>query len=264
MNAKKIVKFSNIIGITAIILLVYWVFTFIIIQVFGLKVFRENITESFYLSVLGILALMIGSLIINIMFNLTRIAEKHNLDDLQDKPSKVKFVSLLIIFPVIAVLLFGGDYLTSRKKEKLLIKSAKSIIETNKKNSDKLVDYTFTEKYIMETADILDIFSSTDKNFPSVTLIVKDSLDGSPIFLGFSEYYGGDLNDTIQPQKRGYIHQTSKEERDYLNKVFDENNNELRYSSYDGNYELFYPYKKGKKRIVLYFSDQQRYGKIGS
>ena len=44
MNAKQIVRFSNIIGITSILLLVYWVFTFITIQVFGLKVFKENMT----------------------------------------------------------------------------------------------------------------------------------------------------------------------------------------------------------------------------
>ena len=78
MNLKTLVKLSNIIGTISIILLIYWVFTFVSIQVFGLRVFRENMTETFYMSVLGILALMSGALIINVMFNLTRIAEKHN------------------------------------------------------------------------------------------------------------------------------------------------------------------------------------------
>lgn len=82
MNYKTLVKLSNIIGIISIILLVYWVFVFISMTVFGLKIFRENITETFYLSVVGVLALMLGSLIINVMFNLTRIAEKHNQDEL--------------------------------------------------------------------------------------------------------------------------------------------------------------------------------------
>mgnify|MGYP006170424293 CR=1 FL=1 len=81
MNAKQLVKISNYIGFISIVLLVYWVFTFILIEVFGLKVFRKNMTESFYLSVLGILAMMAGALIINIMFNLTRIAQKHNNDE---------------------------------------------------------------------------------------------------------------------------------------------------------------------------------------
>jgi hypothetical protein len=255
MNAKQIVRLSNIIGITSILLLVYWVFTFIMIQVFGLKVFRENMTETFYLSVLGILALMVGSLIVNLMFNLTRIAEKHNL---------VRFITLLLIFPLIALILFGGDYLTSAKKEKMLVESAKSIIETNKANSDKLVNYTFSENYIKETSEILEILSGTDKNFPSVTLIVKDSIKGSPVYLGFNEYFGDNLKDTIKPQKSEYIYKTTQEERAYLNSVFDKKNEELRYSSHDGNYELFYPYKKNGKKVILYFSEQQRYGKLGS
>ncbi|OXA94004.1 peptidase, partial [Flavobacterium oncorhynchi] len=143
MNAKQIVRLSNIIGITSILLLVYWVFTFITIQVFGLKVFKENMTETFYLSILGILALMVGSLIINLMFNLTRIAEKHNLDAVNNKSNRLRFLTLTLIFPLIAIILFGGDYLTSAKKEERLIKSAESIIAINKANSDKLVNYSF-------------------------------------------------------------------------------------------------------------------------
>ena len=69
MNAKSLVRLSNLVGTVAIILLIYWVFIFIAIQVFGLKVFRENLTETFYLSVLGILALMIGALIMAVLRN---------------------------------------------------------------------------------------------------------------------------------------------------------------------------------------------------
>jgi hypothetical protein len=264
MNPKQIVKLSNIIGITSILLLVYWVFTFIMIEVFGLKVFRENMTETFYLSVLGILALMTGSLIINLMFNLTRIAEKQNQDAINTKSNRLRFITLLLIFPLIALILFGGDYLTSAKKEKLLVQSAKSIVEANKSNGDRLVNYTFSENYMKETADILKILSGTDKNFPSVTLIVKDSINGSPVYLGFSAYFRERLNDSIQPKKTEYIYQTTQEEREYLNTIFDKKSDELRYSSHDGNYELFYPYKKNGKTIIIYFSEQQRYGKIGS
>ena len=66
MNAKKLVKATNIIGMVAVTLLVYWVFALILIQVFGLKVFREHITEIFLMSILGILAVMGGTLMLNI------------------------------------------------------------------------------------------------------------------------------------------------------------------------------------------------------
>lgn len=264
MTPKQLVKISNAIGITAILLLVYWVFTFIIIQVFGLKVFRENMTETFYLSVLGILALMVGSLIINVMFNLTRIAETKNNDDTNAKSNKKTYLILFIIFPIIGMILFGGDYLTSNKKEKMLIKSAKSILEKNEKNSSKLVNYEFSEEYINETSTILEIYSETDKNFPSVNLLVKDSINGSPVYLGFNQSNYEKLNDTIEPNKKEYLYKTTQEEREYLDKVFSGKSEELRYSNHDGDYELFYPYKKGKKIIVLYFSEYVRYGKLGS
>ncbi|RYJ38120.1 peptidase [Flavobacterium anhuiense] len=264
MNAKKIVRLSNIIGIISILLLVYWVFTFITIEVFGLKVFRKNMTETFYLSVLGILALMSGSLIVNIMFNLTRIAEKDKEEVLQKKAGKFRIVAMVLGFPIILVVLFGGNYLTSIKKEKMLVESAKSILEANKTNSDKLLDYNFSKKYINETANVLEILSKTDKNFPNVVVLVKDTIKETPVFLGFQAYQSIHSNDTIKPAKTGYLYETTKEEREYLNSIFDKNSNELRYSSYDGNYELFYPYKKNGKRIVLYFSEQQRYGKLGS
>lgn len=265
MNNKALVRLSNIIGITSIILLVYWVFIFISITVFGLKVFRENLTETFYLSVVGILALMFGALIINVMFNLTRIAEKHNQDDTYNAKTKSKKLGLIfgLSFPIVFGLLFGGDYLTSSKKEKMLIASAKSIIEHNIEKSNKLVNYSFDEKWIIETDDILDLYSKTDKHFPYVSVIVADSIDKSQIFLGFRDYYGK-INDTIPPIKKDFIQQTTKEEREYLTNVFYKNYDGVRFSASDGRYELFYPYFKDGKRIVLYFSDYQHYGKIGS
>lgn len=82
-------------------------------------------------------------------------------------------------------------------------------------------------------------------------------------FLGFRDYYGK-INDTIQPIKKDFILKTTKVEREYLDKVFFKNLDEVRFSASDGRYELFYPYINDGKRIVLYFSDYQRYGKIGS
>lgn len=264
MNNKALVKLCNAIGIISIILLVYWLFIFISITVFGLKIFKENLTEAFYLSVVGILALMLGALIINVMFNLTRIADKHNQDDINNAKTKFKKAGLIfgLSFPIVFGLLYGGDYLTSRRKEKMLVASAKSIIESNIEKTNKLLDYSFDEKWILETDDILDLYSKIDKNFPYVSLIVPDSIDKSQLFLGFRNYHGK-INDTIPPVKKDFIHKTTKEEREYLSNVFYRKNNEVRFSASDGRYELFYPYSKDGKKIILFFSEYQRYGKIG-
>ena len=270
MNLKTLVKLSNIVALIAITLLIYWVFVFISVQVFGLKIFRENISETFGMSVLGIFALMAGSLMINVMFNLTRIAEKHNKDEILETKAvsrKLGWV-VLLSFPLIFGLLFGGDYLTSKKKEAMLIDSAKSVIEKYPQKVDGLLNYQFNQNWLVETDNTLDLLRKTDKNFPNVLVIVKDSIDNSDVLLGFRNYSKIDYNkptiETIQPVKQGFILETTKQERDYLNRVFDENSDEIRFSASDGNYQLYYPYSKDGKRIVLYFSDYQRYGKFGS
>jgi hypothetical protein len=243
--------------------------------VFELRIFRENLTETFYLSVFGILALMFGALIINIMLNMTRIAEKHNQDNVEiKKSSKSVGLIFLLSFPLIFGLLFGGDYLTSKKKEKMLIASAKSIIESNTEKSDKLLNYSFTKEWIEQTDNILDIYSETDTYFPNVSVIVADTIDDSKVFLSIrSSYYyeteiivvdeNGNKEKTTKLNKKAYIFSTTKAEREYLNEIFYNNSNNIRFIAEKGNYKLFYPYRKGDKIIVFYFSDYQRYGKSG-
>ena len=172
MNLKSIVKLSNIIALVAITLLIYWVFIFVSTEVFGLKVFRENISQTFAMSILGIMALMAGSLMINVMFNLTRIAEKHNQDRIVEAKAVSKKLGWLFLlsFPLVFGLLFGGDYLTSRKKEAMLIGSAKNVVEnSNSEKINRLVNYEFNENWLLETDDTLDVMSKADKNFPQRT-----------------------------------------------------------------------------------------------
>lgn len=265
MNLKTLVKLSNIAALVSILLLIYWVFVFISVEIFGFKIFRENISETFAMSILGIFALMAGSLMINVMFNLTRVAEKHNKDEIVEATAVSKKLgwAFLLSFPLIFGLLFGGDYLTSKKKEAMLIDSAKSVIEKYPQKVDGLLNYQFNQNWLVEMGNTLDLMGKTDKNFPNVLVIVKDSIDNSDVFLGFRDY-SKPTDETVQPEKQRFILETTKPERDYLNKVFNENIDEIRFSALDGNYQLYYPYSKDGKRIVLYFSDYQRYGKLGS
>lgn len=268
MNLKTPVKLSNIVAFISIVLLIYWVFVFISVEVFGFRIFRENLSQTFGMSVLGILALMGGSLMINVMFNLTRIAQKHNQDQIAEAKGGTKkwIVAVLLSFPIILGLLFAGDYMTSQKKQNMLVQSARSIIETNSERSERLLNYEFGDPWLIGTRDTLEFFEKTERNFPNVSVIVKDSVDGAPVFLAFREYNArvNDKGEAIAPEKRSFLMRTTKPDRDYLNRVFDEGYSEIRFSASDGNYELFYPYVKDNKRIVLYFSDYQRYGKMGS
>jgi len=88
MNSKKMVKLSNMIGFISVLALIYWIIIFITMEVFDLRVFKEHTTTTFYFSIMGILALMFGALIINVMFNLSRIAERDKEEDQPPKKTK--------------------------------------------------------------------------------------------------------------------------------------------------------------------------------
>ena len=294
MNAKKLVKATNIIGMVAVTLLVYWVFALILIQVFGLKVFREHITEIFLMSILGILAVMGGTLMLNIMLNLTRIAERGQEEEVRGGRKTVYL--LLAVFPILAALLFGGNYLTIRQKRDILTQSSERIVKDNPAQIDALTDYRFDLAYIKKSSEILDLMAKDDLSFKSAMIIVQDKIDNKPVYLAFSAdsrlNVGGEAvpaasqneavpaanqnvegNDNfvmdrngekVMVKKMDYVYSPNLKEREYLQKVFAGQTQEIRYEAEDGHYSLCHPYRKNGKTIVLCFSDYQEYGKIGS
>lgn len=268
MNLKTFVKLTNIVAVVSILLLIYWVFIFVSTEVFGFKIFRENISQTFAMSVLGILALMGGSLMINVMFNLTRIAQKHNGDALAEAKglSKHLVLAFVLSFPVIFGFLFFGDYMTSKKKQDMLLRSARSIVQANTAKAGKMTNYSFTSEWLTESSETLVFFEKTEKNFPNAVVIVRDSVEGTNTFLAIDSYR--DVHDEngalIPPVRKTFLMKTTEEEREYLNRIFDQGSSETRFSASDGNYELYYPFTEDGKTIILYFSDSQRYGKMGS
>jgi hypothetical protein len=264
MNPKTLVKFSNAIGLISILFLVYWVFIYTLIQVFGFKVFRENMTQSFELSILGILALMAGALMINIMFNLTRIAERQ-----QEASQNTSFLSkkwtflFAFSFPFLFTLLFLGDRLSTQKRQRVLLQAAESILADNPGIDKHALNYQFEKNWLDKTNDLLAICTKMDQNLPEIKVLVKDQIGNAPIFLWIDGRYIG--SDSLDVQKTEYLEETSKAERDYLKKVFASKTfNDTRFSAHDGEYELFYPVHRAGKTVVFYFSEFQRYGKLGN
>ena len=285
MNAKKLVKATNIVGMVAVVLLVYWVFALILIQVFGLKVFREHITEIFLMSILGIFAVMGGTLMLNIMLNLTRIAERGQEEEVRGGRKTVYL--LLAVFPILAALLFGGNYLTIRQKRDILTQSSARIVKDNPAQIDALADYRFDLAYIKKSSEILDLMAKDDLSFKSAMIIVQDKIDNKPVYLAFSadsrlnvggeavpaanqNVEGGDNfvmdrnGEKVMVKKIDYVYSPNLKEREYLQKVFAGQTQEMRYEAEDGHYSLCHPYRKNGKTILLCFSDYQEYGKIGS
>lgn len=267
INTKQIVKITNGVALVAVGLLSFWVFIFVSITVFQFKVFRENMTEAFYLSIFGILSLLVASIILNVMLNMTRIAD--HFDGTQSQPTgntkrfKLALLGLLFTFPLTFLLLYLGDARSAAQKRNYLVQSGKDIITEKSDLVQSFTNYKFSEEYIKRTEETLRILSGTDENFPAASVIVQDKINGQPVFLQFNQY-SKSLGENEKPYKTAYLYAASTEERKYLNDVFQKKIKESKFSANNGTYELYYPVSTPEQTIVIYFSDQSQYGKIGS
>jgi hypothetical protein len=263
MNTTKIIRITNKVALYSVGLLVYWVFIFVCITVFDFKIFKENITQAFYLSILGIFAILGGSIVLNIMLNMTKIAEHVQNQDAGEslqRSNRRKWIAV-VSFPVILILLLLGDHSSSLKKKNVLISSGESLITEHMDSIEKIANYEFSNDYVNSTYSTLKLLSKVDESFPQITLILRDQVDGKTVLLGFAQQYFSKEEDY---HKVDYIFSTSKEERDYLNSVFDGKISDYNFSAHDGNYELYFPVKTKSRVIVMYLSDRQRYGRMGS
>ena len=267
MNPKQIVKITNGAALISVGLLSFWVFIFVSITVFDFKVFRENITEAFYLSIFGILSLLAAAIILNVMMNMTRIADHfdgaHSQPAQNSKRLKFSAIGLLLTFPLTFGLLYLGDLRSAAQKRDYLVDSGEAVISEQSDLVKAFTEYEFSKDYIQRTSETLKVLSRTDENFPDATVIVRDKINSKPVFLEFTQFFSTP-NGKEQPFKTNFLYSASADERRYLNRVFDNQTQDPRFSAHDGNYELYFPVTHSERTVVIYFSDRSRYGKIGS
>jgi len=266
MNHDLLIKITNRVAIYATVALIYWVFAFLTITVFDLKIFRERITEMFLLSVLGIFAILGGAIILNVMSNLSKIStavsSANESGPAQSQVSKPRLIAAGLFLPLIVALLFIGNNLSAERKKDMLIRAAESLVSENQASLSVLADYKFTPEYVKNTKSTLSVLNKIDRSFPEVMVIFPDVIDGKHLYLGFGGGRYGDDKEEIG--KSPYIYSTSREERDYLDRIFATDQIELRFHADAGNYQLYFPTLIAGRKLVLYFSDFQRYGKFGS
>lgn len=110
--------------------------------------------------------------------------------------------------------------------------------------------------------NILKVVKKIDKFFPEVMLVMPDVIEGKKVFLSFNDNRYRDDDKPVE--KHMFILSASHDERLYLEKVFEGQEKNYRFSYHKGNYELYFPTQVDGKNIVLYLSDYLRYGKFGS
>lgn len=266
MNSKKMVKLSNTIGFITVLALIYWVIIFIITQVFGLKIFRETLTQTFNLSIIGILVLMFGALIMNIMFNLSRIAGKLNNDnEPMEKPGN-KYGKGIILFivsiPVIIIGLFLGNYFSAKKMEKELKDSANEIISSYKTQIDRLSRYRFDRRWINEAKNLLSFMVRIDPNFNDVAIIFQEEINGNTFYL--TVFDGLEIGERDPLNKMNFIRNYGLKERNYIEQVFSKNYDQEYFMQEKESYHLFIPYDNNGTKMIFFFSNRSYYGSLKS
>jgi hypothetical protein len=268
MNHDRLISVTNRVAVAATVALFYWVFVFLIITAFDLKIFREYMTQIFYLSLLGIFAILGGAIVLNVMSNLSKISdllsEQHGHNVPVQKLSKTKLIAIGLSFPLICGLLFAGNTLSAERKKNMLITAAQTLISENQTELATLATFEFSKEYVKKAIKTLSVIEKIDKNFPAVVLILPDNIDNKRVFLGFgSRAYIDDKEDKAI-EKHMFIYSASHDDRLYIDRVFKGQERNYRFSYRKGNYELYFPVQINDKNMVLYFSDSQEYGKFGS
>ncbi|MGJ4789460.1 hypothetical protein [Leptospira koniambonensis] len=267
MNIEYIRKLSYRIILIGLLTLLYWVIIFITINVFGLRVFREKLTELFLISILGIFALIAGSFLLNIVTNLTIIADSVKGAKELSPGSRKSRIKYFLLFSLSLILLIGflflGNYLTINKKRKLLENDAAKLISEYHKEIELLAFYKFGRTYENKAAEILHVISRVNNEFPTVEIIHRINLESKNVLIAFDQ--NQDWEKDSNYKEADFIYTSSREEKDYINSVLDEHKELVPYFEADeGYYKLIYPVKIKDNILFLLLTDYQRYGKIGS
>lgn len=266
MNHDFLIRTTNRIAVYACATLIYCIFIFITIKIFDMKIFEERITEIFSRSLQGIFCILGGAMILNIMSNLSKISEgifsRQATSPEAPKPARSRLMFWLIplTFLVIFAVLFAGNELSTQRKKDYLIRSAAQLISENKQAIAALSNYKFSSAYIIKAETTLEFIEKIDNNFQEITMIIPDTIDGKSLFLAFGK--SNNWNEEQSPKMASFIFSASQDERAYLQHVFSTKDMSYKFHSESEKYQLYFPIEISGKKAVLYFSENQRYGKL--
>jgi hypothetical protein len=272
MNYDRTIRITNHVALYACIVFVYWVGIYSVATVFNLKVFKDNVTNAFGMSLVGILAVLAASIILNVMANLSKIsaavsAPRGQAVAQQAMPARGwtwRATALILPFLLIVGALFVGDYFSAQRQQQVLLASARRLVAENQVALRQLAYYQFDAHYISQAQQNLQVLNKIDKNFPQVMAILPDTIGDKPFFLAWDgTSYDDSQNEKTPPRKVDFIYSTTPEERDYLTRVFAGTRTDPWVHIEKDRYQLYFPAMIDGKRLVLYLSDD-RSGKFSS
>lgn len=248
----NIVKIANKVALIAVVILMYWVFIFVCLNIFDFKIFIQDFSDVFLLGLVGIFSILLAAMILNIMLNLTAIAQgrvaKHSQVQSKSLSSLMFIASLMAVF----LLLYLGDVATTKKTESYLVSSASALVEQHEEAISRFANYEFSRTYIEKTRRNILLMGKVDRNFPSIAVVVRGDIENKTYLMTFNSHQ--QLEVTNEPKKEDYILSVSNQDRKYLNAVFDGESKQHRFSSGTSGSELFFPVETRYGMVVLHLS----------
>ncbi len=261
----KLVKLTVSIILLTIGGIIIWFFGLMLTLTFNLNVFDQG-SMGFMASILGgALVLAACSALLNLVLNLSIIAEKSVTAEEKNESSPVNYKSAAIFAGALlltAVFLFAGDYLSRKSFRNKLTAEVHDIIARYPKSIEKIGTLIQDKKSQNEIPAILSFLSKLKHEFPSVILITSGTFNGEKAFMKITPYT--QEHDLLKPGIYNSFYECGKKDCDYLAQVFSGKSNEKYFWNENDNYYYYIPYGSGENTYILLFSKLQRYGKIGS
>ncbi|WP_338845918.1 hypothetical protein V8J88_19595 [Massilia sp. W12] len=282
MHSDHVIKLSSRILYGAILLLVYWVFCFLLINAFDLKVFRESLSSMFGMSLLGIFAVLGGALILNISANLNKISAAQAAaaglappPDMAPRKRNLRALALLLLFPLLAALLFGAHHVSTKRKNALVEQAGLHLLNSNQSAIQALRDYRFERAWLEQARENLLVLNNIDTRVPVVHLVAQDQIQKQNVLLSFSPH---ELQRALHPEKdeagkrtdneptplnKGdFLLKTTHQERQYLEQVFAGKQRNPRLFREGATMRLYHPLQQMGGNVALLLTEEQHYGKM--
>lgn len=248
---------TSIIILTTLFILV-WFIGSIISTTFNLSVFNEKSIVFLASSLGGAFVLIMCSAILNVVINISIIAEK-NIDTSEKISTKINYLKIFLAFIlgvfVIAAFLFSGDYISKEKEKSSLIKEAKDVM-ARYSNSINTIKNDPLSKDVPTT---LGFLSSIKEQFQYVTLITNEKYNNDNTYI---ETTKNTVIDKNLPLLGRSFYKCSTVDCDYISKVFLNNKKEEYFYKSGDILNLYIPYFENEKVFILLFSKYNRYGSV--
>ncbi len=272
MDATWIVRLTNRIALLSVTLLIFWVVIFSVNMVFDLKIFRAHLTEAFGFSILGILSVLAGVLMINVMLNLSRIADSRHLNKNElNSTSHIlswsgqKYLSIVVIaMSLIILLMFIADARTRAVKKSLMLDSAQSLAQQYEPSLSAYANAPLNAQSVGSLSNSIKLMVNSADFVQRVEVIRVENIAGQLIPISVTAYDEAIIQKNEDFKPENHIFKASKEQREYIQKVAQGQISEPLYYAKEGQYWLMLPLQREGKNLIMYIDDYQRYGKIGS